>query len=143
MPEISISTYLPTDPAQAFAHVTSFPPNGRPDTRVLEERYGVLVEQEDLAFTFADKAGSGNRWRYSFDPPHRRRVQALDSNWSDRVDTFEASGEGTIWKIAWVPPSGGAPFMLRWLFFRWKDRKMLHAQLVQPVVEHFREQGFY
>ena len=143
MPEISISVYLATEPALAFAHVTAFAPSGLPDRRVLEERYGELVEQEELTYTFRDKAGSGNRWRYTFDPPYSRLVQALDANWSDRTDTFQQSGDGTLWTILWEPREGGAPLLLRWLFFQLKDKKMLHAQLMQPVVEHFEKREYY
>ncbi len=143
MPEISIATHLATDPAQAFAHVTAFPPSGTPDRRVLEERYGELLSQEGKDYTFQDKAGSGNRWLYTFEPPYTRRIQALDSNWSDRIDSFQPYGDGTVWTIRWEPREGGAPMLLRWLFFQLKDKKMLHAQLMQPVVEHFEKRDYY
>ena len=143
MPKISISVWVPVDPAQVFSHVTGYPAIGEPDPRMMEDKYGHLEERDGRVYTFQDKTPTGNRWLYTFDPPHSRIVKALDSNWSDRIDTFEAYSEGTTWSITWEPRSKGAPFLLRWLFFRWKDRQRLYQQMVEPVVEQLRRQDYY
>ncbi len=146
MPRISISAYVPASPAAVYTHVTAFPAQGTPDNRLLEAKYGYLESQENLTtYTFRETGAAANRWLYTFDPPFSRHAQALDSNWSNRTDVFEASGDGTTWTITWEPQaqSRGAPFILRWLFFRWKDRQRLYGQIMQPVVDHFQRQDYY
>ena len=143
MPDISLTAHVPGDSKSVFAYVTAFPSNGNPDLRSLEDKYGSLEEQEGLTYIFRDNTSAGIRWRYTFDPPHTRETIDLDSNWSDRFDVFEPWGDGTRWTITWEPKSRGAPFLLRWLFFRWKDRERLHSEIVQPVIDHFEKQGFY
>ena len=143
MPKISISAYVPADPAAVFTHVTAFPAHGMPDRRLLRDKYGHLENEDGMVYVFRDDTEAANRWRYSFDPPARREAESLDSNWSDRIDAFDPSGDGTAWTITWQPKSQGAPFFLRWIFFRLKDRKLLYQQLMQPVVDHFQKQEFY
>ena len=143
MPRISISTYVPGDQATVFSHVTGFPAAGAPDLRRLEDKYGRLEEDDGRTYIFRDSAGTATRWRYTFNPPHTREAVDLDTNWSDRTDMFVAAGDGTTWTITWEPKSRGAPFLLRWLFFRWKDREMLRSQMMQPVIDHFNKREFY
>ena len=145
MPQITISARVPADPSAVFTHVTAFPAHGEPDTRLLENKYGKLEAQDGLAFTFSNttRHHADTRLLYTFEPPHRRYMQHLDSDWADRTDTFLPSEYGTEWTILWEPKSKGAPFLVRWLFFRWKDRHRLYNQIMQPVVDHFGKQDFY
>ncbi len=145
MPEITISSWVPAQPAAVFTHVTAFPAHGEPDTRLLENKYGRLEAQDGMAFTFSDSTRPDTKTHllYTFSPPHRRDMKHLDSDWADRTDTFIPSGNGTTWTILWQPKSKGAPFLVRWLFFRWKDRQRLYNQIMQPVVDHFGKQDFY
>lgn len=145
MPEITISSWVPADPSAVFAHVTAFPTHGDPDLRMLENKYGRLEAQDGSSFTFSDstRPNTDTRLLYTFEPPHRRYMQHLDSDWADRTDTFLPSADGTAWTIVWEPKSKGAPFLIRWLFFRWKDRQRLYNQIMQPVVDHFEKQDFY
>ena len=145
MTQITISARVPADPSAVFTHVTAFPAYGEPDTRLLENKYGKLEAQDGLAFTFSNttRHHADTRLLYTFEPPHRRYMQHLDSDWADRTDTFLPSEYGTEWTILWEPKSKGAPFLVRWLFFRWKDRQRLYNQIMQPVVDHFGKQDFY
>ena len=145
MPKITISSTVPANPAAVFTHVTAFPAHGEPDTRLLENKYGRLEASDGFAFTFSDstRPNTDTRLQYTFDPPHRRDMKHLDSDWADRTDTFLPSGDGTEWTIVWEPKSKGAPFLVRWLFFRWKDRQRVHDQIMQPVVDYFGKQDFY
>ena len=143
MPEITITAYVPAEVSLVFSHVTAFPARGEPDLRLLQDRYGDLETRDGPAYTFRDNTEAATRWRYIFEPPYRRVSEDLDTNWSDRIDKFEPSGEGTTWTITWQPRSKGAPFLMRWLFFRWQDRQKLYDQMMQPVVAHFQKQEFY
>jgi hypothetical protein len=145
MPQITISAYVPAEPSAVFTHVTTFPTHGEPDARLLENKYGRIEKRDGLAFTFIDNSrpDTDTRLLYTFEPPQRRCMQHLDSDWADRTDTFLPSGNGTEWTILWEPKSKGAPFLIRWLFFRWKDRQRLYNQIMQPVVDHFGKQDFY
>ena len=145
MPEITISSWVAAEPSAVFTHVTAYPTHGEPDTRLLENKYGKLEDQDGHSFTFSNttRQHTDTRLLYTFSPPNRRDMKHLDSDWADRTDTFLPSGEGTEWTIVWEPKSKGAPFLVRWLFFRWKDRQRLYDQIMQPVVEHFEKQDFY
>lgn len=145
MPKITISCQVPADPLAVYTHVTAFPAHGEPDLRLLENKYGRLEAQEGTAYTFSDSArpDTDTRLQYTFEPPHRRHTKHLDSDWADRTDTFFPSTVGTDWTIVWEPKTKKAPLLVRWLFFRWKDRQRLYNQIMQPVVDHFRKQGFY
>ena len=143
MPTITISAYVPADAGSVFSHVTGFPVQGAPDLRLLQDKYGTLEVQEGQRYTFRENSEAATLWLYTFEPPHRRLAQDVETNWSDRIDTFEAADEGTIWTITWQPKAKGAPFLLRWLFFRWQDRKKLYDQMMKPVVDHFGKQEFY
>ncbi len=143
MPSFTLTTFVPAEPGVVYAHVTGFPSLGQPDPRLLEDKYGSLEGQDGMSYTFREKGGDHTLWQYTFDPPQRREARNIDSNWSDRTDTFEASGNGTTWTISWTPKAKRAPLLLRWLLFQWKDRQRLHGQIVQPVLDHFRGQNFY
>ena len=145
MPEITISAHVTATPSEVYAHVTAFPTGGQPDTRMLEQKYGRLESQDGQSFTFCSTSSSGAQARllYTFSPPHTREMKHLDSDWADRTDTFTASAGGTDWTIVWHPKSKGAPLLVRYLFFRWKDRARLYNQIMQPVVDQFQKQNFY
>ena len=143
MPILQIEAYVPASPAQVFSHVTAFPAGSAPDDRLLEEKYGRLLSREGNCYTFQDNTESANKWRCSFDPPHRRVMQALESTWSDRTDTFEAAGDGTRWTLSWELKSEGITALCKTLFFRFKDRKQIYNDLVQPVIDQFQRQGYY
>ncbi len=145
MPKITITALVPADPASVFAHVTAFPVHGEPDTRLLEDKYGILEARDGLAFTFRNNSrpNTDARLLYTFHPPHQRDMKHLDSDWADRTDTFRPLEGGTDWTIVWEPKSKGAPLLVRWLFFRWKDRQRLYNQIMQPVIDHFEKQEFY
>ena len=139
MPVFKIEAYVPASPEQVFSHVTAFPARGEPNTRALEERYGQLLSREGDSYTFQDKATAENQWQCAFEPPRRRVMRSVASTWADRIDIFEPSGEGTHWTLLWEPKTRGAPALFKSLFFRFKDRKELHARLVQPVLDQFRQ----
>lgn len=143
MPILQIEAYVPASPAQVFSHVTAFPAGSLPDNRLLEEKYGRLLSQEEGYYVFQDNTEAANKWRCTFEPPHRRVMEALESNWSDRIDAFETSGEGTRWTLTWELKSRGAPALFKSLFFRFKDRKQIYNGMVQPVIEQFQRQGYY
>ncbi len=143
MPRMSIAAHVPASPDQVFSLVTAYPAQGAPDLRALEGKYGQLLERQGNCYVFQERTAAAARWRYTFEPVHCRYAQALGSTWSNRLDTFAAAGEGTLWTITWEPQSGGAPLLLRWLLFRLKDRKRVYRQIVRPVLEQFQRQGYY
>ncbi len=101
------------------------------------------MAQEENCYTFQDNTEAANRWRCSFEPPRRRVMQALESTWSDRTDTFEPAGDGTRWTLTWELKAQGIPAWFKGVFFRFKDRKQVYANLVQPVIEQFQKQEYY
>lgn len=142
-PVLRIEAYVPASPAQVFSYVTAFPAGSEPDRRRLEEKYGRLLAQEGNCYTFQDNTAAANRWRCRFDPPHCRVMQALESTWSDRTDTFAALRNGTRWTLTWELKERGSPALLRWLLFRFKDRRQIYRRMVQPVLDQFQKPAEY
>lgn len=141
MPSVSVSNFVPGEPARVFEHVTSFPIEGSPDTAVLESKYGRLLERSDNVFTFLENLGGGTRWECTFDPPQWRAMRATDSTWSNRYDHFGPGPGGTVWTITWEMKARGLSAIIKQITFRLGSKRRISAEIVAPVIAHFQGRG--
>ncbi len=139
MPNIMFRTLVPAAPEQVYEHVTGYSTSGRISRRALEEKHGKLIEQDGDDYVFREGAEDGIIWRCSFDPPRRRVMRADGSQWADRVDDFEPSGDGTLWTVVWEPKAIGFRSYTQWLMFHIRGKSQIQASLIMPVVEHFQQ----
>jgi hypothetical protein len=66
---------------------------------------------------------------------------AIDSTWSDRIDSFEEIVGGTRWTITWRLKTRGPAVLTQWLAFQLKVRRRVRASMIEPVILHFRGSG--
>jgi len=138
---LEASNFIPAERHRVFEYVTAFCLNGEIDLSAMEQRYGRLLNREGNTFNFLEPIGGGIHWRCVFDPPRQRVMQAIDSTWSDRIDSFEVADGGTLWKITWQLKTRGLARFTQWLAFQLRVRRQIRANMIQPVISHFRGSG--
>ena len=138
MATLTVSNLVPGDAASVFEFVTGFPAAGDANLAALESKYGKFVERDGNRLVFRENIGGGIRWEYVFHPPTGREMRSLDSTWSDRYDYFQAEGGQTRWTIEWRLRARGLPVITQWLTFHLSSKRQIRAQIVQPVLAHFR-----
>ena len=139
MPRLKLQTLVQGSPEKVFEYVTGYPASGQPDHQALEERYGRLVKWEGDSYTFEENTEEGASWRCAFQPPKRRVMEALESNWADRIDQFENSSGGTLWTVIWESKSRGLASYTQWLFFQLRGKRRVYQQFITPVAQHFQQ----
>ena len=152
MPRLQVQVLIPGGLEEVWEHVTACSPTGRIDRRALRKRYGRLVAQDGDSYTFieetrnAEETGNGEAenavtWRYTFDRPNHRLMEAPGSSWSDRQDYFQTVAGGTLWTIIWEPKGGTLQTYAQWLGFQWRTKWRIYREAVQPVLNHFQAAG--
>jgi hypothetical protein len=141
MRTLKLSSFVPAEPVLVFEYVTAFPPDGEIPWPALEQKYGRFLRREGDTFNFLEDIGGGIQWQCVFDPPRQREMRAVDSTWSDRIDSFEDMEGGTLWTITWQLKARGPAVLTQWLAFQLKVRRQVLANVIGPVVRHFRESG--
>lgn len=139
MPNITFRTLVPGTPERVYEYVTGYSTSGRGNRKALEEMHGQLIERDGDDYVFREGAEDGITWRCSFDPPRRRVMQAQGSQWADRIDYFEPSGDGTLWTVVWAPKAAGFRPYTQWLMFHIREKSRIRAALIMPVVQHFQQ----
>jgi len=137
MPKFCISSLIPASQTAVYEHVTGFPHNGSPDLSVLDKQYGSLVSVSGQQYTFQDHTPREIIWECSVEPPHFRKLVALDSSWSDRIDTFLRNDDYTLWRIEWVPKVKGLAIYTQWLMFQFRVKRDAYKNIVMPVLSYF------
>jgi hypothetical protein len=139
MPRLTLHILVPATPEQVYEYITNYPGRGEPDEQSLQERYGELVEHMGNIYRFQEADEDRTIWQIGFEPPHSRTMRAIDSNWSDRLDDFEAVPEGTRWTITWETKTRGLPSYTQWLAFHLRGKARIYQQVMVPVAAHFQE----
>ena len=137
MPKFFISSVIPAPPAEVYQHVTGFPISGRLDINLIDKQYGTLVDSSGQQYTFKDHSPAEVIWKCDVSPPNYRRLVALDSSWSDRIDTFVKAGNYTLWRIDWMPKRQGKAVYTQWLMFQLKVKRDAYRNIIMPVLSHF------
>jgi hypothetical protein len=138
MPKLRLRSLVPTSPENLFEYITAHPAQGEADQERLERRYGRLVEHMGHIYRFEDQSPEKTLWQLGFDPPHRRSMQAIDSNWSDRTDEFEDADGWTRWTVTWELKSSGPTSITQWLAFQLVRKRQIYRQMMIPVLERFQ-----
>ncbi|MBI4234652.1 MAG: hypothetical protein HY686_09435 [Chloroflexi bacterium] len=140
---LRISAVIRAPREQVYAYVTAYGPAGPTDPAAFQQKYGRILEQSGNTYTVQDEKGEEEerlRWRCTFETPSRRVMEALDSHWADRTDTFQEVPGATRWTITWHPKSRGLVGLLQWAFFAVRGGGRARRQVMAPVEQHFREE---
>ena len=141
MLKFSISSLIPASQTEVYQHVTGFPITGAPDLSILDKQYGSLVSVSGQQYTFQDHTPAEVIWRCDVSPPNSRKLIALDSSWSDRVDTFLKNDNATLWHIDWFPKIIGLAVYTQWLMFQLRVKRDAYRNIVMPVLSYFDDIG--
>jgi hypothetical protein len=136
---LKVSNFVPGDRVLVFEYVTALPSEGDIPWPAMEHKYGRFLHREGNTFNFLEDVGGGIQWQCVFDPPRQRVMRAIDSTWSDRIDSFEDTEGGTLWTITWQLKTRGLAVLTQWLVFQLKVRRQILANMIIPVIQHFRE----
>jgi hypothetical protein len=141
MRTLKINSLIPGELVPVFEYVTAFHTNGEVDLAAMERKYGRFLHREGGTYNFLEDIGGGIHWQCAFDPPRQRVMLAIDSTWSDRIDSFEEIVGGTRWTITWRLKTRGPAVLTQWLAFQLKVRRRVRASMIEPVILHFRGSG--
>ena len=106
-------------------------------------KYGDVLSHEGSVFVTREDGGGGEpgsqdiTWRNTFEYPNRRVMEALDSDWADRIDFFRPEGGGTRWSIRWNTRVWGIKAVAQYLTFQLVSRRRLRREIIGPVTQHF------
>ena len=131
---------------EVYERVTAYGADGPTSEDAFREKYGKVVERDgNTIVTEEDVRGYPEddpdliRWRCTFDYPSDRTMEAIDSNWAHRRDTFRFDGDATLWRVQWNSRTGGLKGIAQYLFFRLAGHRRLRAETLDPVKQHFEE----
>ena len=68
-------------------------------------------------------------------------MRTVDSTWSDRIDQFVATPQGTLWEITWEVKAGARPAtaLTKWLTFHLFTKRNIWRRMVEPVLRDLYE----
>ncbi len=78
------------------------------------------------------------KWRCTFDYPRWRDMEAVDTRWADRTDTFESTTGGTKWTVEWRTKTLGLKGLIQLIYFKLRGKNNYYNRIQKPVVDHFQ-----
>ena len=144
MARFRLTTHVDAPVEDVFRYVTGYGPDGSLDEAIVQEKYGEILEREDGAILVREDVRRYPEddpelitWRCSFEYASSRTMEALDSAWADRHDSFEAEGAGTRWTVRWNTRIGGLRGLVQYVVFRLRAHRWTRRDLLDPVKDHF------
>jgi hypothetical protein len=66
-------------------------------------------------------------------------MRTVDSTWSDRIDQFIATPQGTLWEITWEVKAGAATTLTKWLAYHLFTKRSIGRRMIEPVLRDIYE----
>ncbi len=140
MAKLQVSAFIPGTIDQVYTFVTAYDFEGIFDHTLFTKKHGDIQKIEANILTTKDSQdGYDLTWRCTFDFPNRRSMEAIDSNWANRTDTFTTANLGTQWTITYETKRGGPAGGVQALFFYLFTKKRVYQSFVEPVINHFTQ----
>ena len=136
---LKYQTMVAASPEKVFQKVTGYPITGQVKGEELQEKYGKYLSGEGSSLTFLEAIGGGVTWEYLFEPPVRRTMRTVDSTWSDRIDEFFATPQGTLWEITWEVKGTGRTTLTKWLTYHLFTKRNIWRKMVEPILHDLYE----
>ena len=136
---LKYQTIVAAPPEMVFQKVTGYPATGQIGGEELQDKYGKYLSGEGPSLTFREDVGGGVTWECFFEPPNRRTMRTVDSTWSDRIDQFIATPQGTLWEITWEVKAGAATTLTKWLAYHLFTKRSIGRRMIQPVLRDIYE----
>ncbi len=146
MPRLRISAVINVPIEEIYEYVTAFRRNEPIDEEDFQQKHGEIVSRERNVFMTMEEESVQDgtpavRWRCTFEYPIRRVMEAIDSLWANRTDTFRMVHGGTHWSIEWMSKTGGLKGLLQLIYFKLRSRHIYYSRFILPTLEHFREKS--
>ncbi len=138
---LKYQTIVSASPEKVFQKVTGYPVTGEIRGEELQDKYGDYLSGEGPSLTFREAIGGGITWECLFEPPSLRIMRTVDSTWSDRIDQFVATPQGTLWVITWEVKTGARPAttLTKWLTYHLYTKRNIWRRMVEPVLREIYE----
>ena len=139
--KLQFGNNVPGPIEEVYEYVTGMGPDGPLDRILFAQKYGEVVEESDEAIVTRVLDGDSEVvWSSTFDYPYRR-VMVVDSDSSDREDTFEVVKGGTKWTVIIHSKKGGIPGLMQWLYFQVIGKFRVGVPVISPVIFYFRRKA--
>ena len=139
MLRLRYQTIVAASPEKVFQKVTGYPVSGQVRGEELQDQYGKYLSGEGPSFTFREDIGGGVTWECLFEPSNWRTMRTVDSTWSDRIDRFFPTPEGTLWEIIWEVKAGTVTALTKWLAYHLVTKRNIWRKMVEPVLRELYE----
>ncbi len=139
MLHLKIQTIVAASPEEVFQKATGYPVTGEIGGEELQDKYGKYLSNNGPWLTFREDIGGGVTWDCLFEPPSRRTMRTVDSTWSDRIDQFIATPQGTLWEITWEVKAVGILALTKWLAYHLFAKRTIRRRTVEPVLRDIYE----
>ena len=144
MARLRLSTFITGPIEEVYQHVTAYGKDGPLSDDAFQEKYGTVTErkgdiiefEEDIR-AYPEEEPDVISWRCTFDYPVSRTMEAIDSSWADRSDSFRSQPGGTRWDLQWQTGVGGIRGVVQYLFFVLVGQRRLCRELLDPVRAYF------
>jgi len=136
---LKYQTMVAASPEKVFQKVTGYPVTGQVKGEELQEKYGKYLSGEGPSLTFLEPIGGGVTWECLFEPPIRRTMRTVDSTWSDRIDEFFNTPQGTLWEITWEVKATGRTTLTKWLAYHLFTKRNIWRKMVEPILHDLYE----
>lgn len=148
MARLRLVSFVAAPVEDVYQYVTAYGSDGPLDEAAFREKYGETVERGDDAIIVREDVRRYPQddpelitWRCTFDYPTSRTMEALDSAWADRYDSFRADRDGTRWTVRWNTRLGGLRGIVQYVVFRLITHKSMRRGLVDQIKGHFEKSG--
>ena len=139
MLHLKYQTIVAASPEILFQKVTGYPVAGQIRGEDLQDKYGKYLSGNGPWLTFREDIDGGVTWACLFEPPSRRTMRTVDSTWSDRIDQFIATPQGTLWEITWEVKAVGILALTKWLAYHLVTKRTIRRRTVEPVLRDIYE----
>ena len=144
MVRLRLSTFVAAPVGDVYEHVTFYGPNGPTGDEAFKEHYGEIEERTGDVYLvtedvnrYPDDPPDLISWRCTFVYPQSRKMEAVDSTWADRRDSFRSQADGTRWDVEWNTHTGWLRGLTQLFGFRVWAHKRMRQKMLDPVKAYF------
>ena len=148
MPNLKLTASVKAPIHDVYEYVTLYGQDGPLNLKSFHEHYGEIISESHNQFViredvrrYPDDDPELVTWYCSFRYPNFRKMEAVDSKWAHRQDSFEVEGKNTKWTIRWNTHIGGLRGVVQYIIFHLFGHRGIRRDLMNPTTNHFDDIG--